>query len=140
MPLPDWLLADLMARGVIHADGATRVARLQRCDGCGRPVLRGLDADVAALLVVCDTTEIDTRGELVALALGLRTYTITRSISGSGKSGWNLNPRYPEAIRRGQRHALVAAHRCGIAIPPAAVSRVPDWLKYRRTLPESAPF
>lgn len=139
--MPTWLRDDLIVRGLIHPDGATRSAVIQRCPKCRALVLRGLDADLAALLVICDATEIDTRGELVALALGLRTYMLTRSTNSSGKTGWNIDPRLPAAILAGQRTALVATHRCGIAIPPAATTRIPTWLGRRHApLPDHPPF
>lgn len=137
--LPAWLQAHLEAVGVANKDGVARGARLTRCSQCGRAVLSGLDGDVAGFPAVCDPTEIDTHGELVALALNLRTYTLTRATKSNGKSTWNLDPRDQWGIRAGQRTALVAQHRCGIAIPPAAVSRLPAWLN-PRPIDDTPPF
>lgn len=137
--LPDWLVAHLADTGRGNPDGISRAARLSRCDQCRRPVLAGLDGDLAAGAVSCDPNEIDTTGELLALALNLRTYTLTRATTSSGKATWNIDRRYPEAIRAGQRTALVAEHRCGIAIPPARQSRIPGFYA-SKPLPEIAPF
>lgn len=139
--LPEWLIAHLQATGRHNADGVTRSARLTRCPKCSRAVLSGLDSDTAGFPVMCDPHEIDTNGELVALALNLRTYTLTRAMTSSGKSAWNLDPREACGIRAGQRTALVAQHRCGIAIPPAAVSHLPAWLTRRaQPVPADPPF
>lgn len=129
--LPAWLVAHLQAVGRHNPDGAARAARHRRCTRCTRPILAGLDGDRAAMTVECDPTEIDTTGELLALALNLRTYTLTRATNSSGKATWNIDPRDRWQIRAGQRTALVAEHRCGIAIPPAAHSRLPAWMTPR---------
>lgn len=138
--LPGWLVANLIATGQHNPDGVSRGARLTRCTDCGRPVLAGLDGDTAAWAVKCDPHEIDTRGELIALALNLRTFTLTRATNSSGKAAWNLDPRDRWAIRNGQRTALVAQHRCGIAVPPATESRLPAWLNRRTTTTDQPPF
>lgn len=129
--LPGWLVAHLDATGRSNPDGVGRGARLGRCRRCTRQVLRGLDGDLAAFPAECDPHEIDTNGELLALALGLRTYMLTRSMTSSRKLGWNLDPRTQWGIRAGQRTALVVEHRCGIAIPAAARS----WLPRQASLP-----
>ena len=136
--LPEHLVAHLIATGRHNPDGISRGARLTRCPDCGRPVLTGLDDDTAAFPATCDPHEIDTRGELVALALNLHTFTLTRATNSSGKSTWNLDPRDQWSIRAGQRTALVAQHRCGIAIPATTESQLPAWL-HRRTAPTDQP-
>ena len=138
--LPAWLLAHLEATGRHNTDGIARAARYQRCVDCRRAVLTGLDADRAALPAECDPTEIDTRGELVALALGLRTYTLTRATNSSGKTAWNLDRRDQWQIRAGQRTAIVAQHRCGIAIPPAARSHLPAWMSRAQRVEFAPPY
>ena len=115
--LPEWLVASLSARGLHDAEGVRRAARLTRCDECRRPVLAGLDGDLAAMPVQCEPHEIDVQGETLALILGLRTYTLTRKIRAKGL-GWNLDLRDRWAIESGQRTALLAQHRCDVAIPP----------------------
>lgn len=138
--LPGWLIANLIATGRHNPDGISRGARLTRCSDCGRPVLAGLDDDIAAWAVKCDPHEIDTRGELVALALNLRTFMLTRSTNSSGKATWNLDPRDRWAIRAGQRTAIVAQHRCGISIPSATESRLPTWLNRHIATTDQPPF
>lgn len=120
------------------SNASGRAATPTPCPDCGRTVLRGLDGDRAALVAECDPEEIDTIGELVALALGLRTYTLTRSPITAAVSGWVVDPRYPAAIASGQRKPIVAQHRCGIAIPPAAHKRLPAFTD--QPLPIDAPF
>lgn len=126
--LPEWLVASLSARGLHDADGIRRSARLARCDECHRPVLAGLDDDVAAMPVQCEPHEIDLQGETLALLLGLRTYTLTRRIQARGL-GWNLDLRDRWAIAKGQRTPLLAQHRCDVAMPRARkllLARVPQ--------------
>lgn len=125
MNMPTWLRHQLIEAGHIHPDGYTRIARYGRCTTCTRPVLRGLDDDRCAWAVTTDTHEIDPPGECLAFALGLRTFTLRPYMSGAGKSGWSLDPRYPAAIEAGMNTAVVAQHKCGISIPPAVVSRLP---------------
>jgi hypothetical protein len=125
MTLPDWLRAQLIDAGHIHPDGVTRIARYSTCPDCGRGVLRGLDDDRCAWVVTTDPHEIDAAGEMLAFAIGLRTFTLRKYMSGSGKSGWSLDPRYPAAIEAGMTQPVVAQHRCGISIPAAAVTKLP---------------
>lgn len=137
--LPDWLRAQLIDAGHIHPDGFTRIARYGRCRDCGHPVLRGLDDDRCAWAVTTDPHEIDPAGECLALAIGLRTFTLRRYMSGSGKSGWSLDPRYPAAIEAGMPIPVVAQHRCGISIPPAPNPKLPA-MQARPTHPAAPDF
>jgi hypothetical protein len=139
--LPERLIAHLIATGRHNPDGVHRGARLTHCADCGRPILSGLDGDIAGWAVKCDPHEIDTRGELVALALNLRTFMLTRATNSSGKSIWNLDPRTQWSIAAGQRTAIVAQHRCGIAVPTAAVSHLPIWVtRAATTTTDQPPF
>lgn len=122
--LPEWLIANLTARGLHDPDGVRRAARLSRCSECGQRVLAGLDGDVAAMPVECEPHEIDLQGETLALLLGLRTYTLTRRIRAKGLA-WNLDLRDRWAIARGRRTALLAQHRCDVAMPPAVKPFLP---------------
>lgn len=122
--LPEWLVAHLSAKGLHDADGVRRAARLTRCVKCNRRVLVGLDGDVAAMPVTCDPHEVDVKGEALALILGLQTYTLTRSARSKGIA-WNLDHRHPWAIEKGRRTAIVAEHRCDVAVPPASMSFLP---------------
>jgi hypothetical protein len=131
--LPTWLLEHLNDIGALNADGVSRRARHTACHTCGHRVLRGLDFEPCGAMVECDAHEIDTNGELLALALGLRTYTLTRAATSTGKPGWNLDPRNQWAIAAGQRTPLVAQHRCGIAIPATAHPRLPARVRTAQT-------
>jgi hypothetical protein len=122
--LPEWLLAKLQDEGKTTSDGIGRAARYRRCEECQRWVLRGLDDDRAALVAVCDPTELDALGELFALALNLRTYTLTRGAASKGMA-WNLNPRDQWQIAAGTPAPLVAQHRCGVALPRTTKSLLP---------------
>lgn len=125
--LPDWLRAHLANIGADNPDGVTRSARLGTCRDCGRRVIRGLDDDRCAMAATADPHEIDAAGEYLALRIGLATYSLRRTTSASGKAAWNIDPRTRWVIEGGKPGAVVAQHRCGIAIPPAAQSRLPAW-------------
>lgn len=138
--LPDWLIANLQALGRFNSDGIKRSAKMGTCPDCGRPILRGLDGDRAAMVAICDPYEIDLNGELIALALGLRTYSLTRTQSGSS-AAWNLDVRLPTVCAQdNQRNAIVAAHRCGIAIPPTRRSFLPAHLNAGGVRVDRPPF
>lgn len=114
--IPTWLQSILEAKGAWNADGVTRAARAGYCHSCGRVVLRGLDADRAALTAVCDPEPLNLLGEFLALSAGRPTYDL------QWRSRYELNPREPVHIRTipagGSRQAtVVAAHRCGQPIP-----------------------
>lgn len=128
-PLPAWLVAHLEDTGALTG----RAARHTRCTSCRRPVLSGIDGDRCGALAICDPTEIDANGELVAFALGLRTYTLTRARTSAGRAVWNLDPRHPWAIAAGITRPVVAQHRCGVAIPPAPRSLIPTWMTPQTT-------
>lgn len=137
--LPEWLEAHLKATGRFNADGVARSARLRNCPDCGAKVLRGLDGDRAAFPVICDPHEIDANGETVALMCGLRTYSLTRSGTASGMA-WNLDARLPAVVAAEQRTAVVAQHRCGMAVPPSGRSFLPAWMNKAATDSTDPPF
>lgn len=120
----DWLIAHLQAIGAHNPDGVSRAARPTRCPDCRRHVLRGLDDDRCAGVAVVDPHDIDHLGEFLALRIGLHTYSLRRGTNSTGKAQWNIDPRYPAEIRAGQEYPVLAQHRCGMAIPPAATSRL----------------
>lgn len=116
------LLAVLAGVDLLDADGVHRGARADRCRDCRRPVLRGLDADRAALAAVVDPHEIDALGELIAKRIGLMTFNLSPGYSSKGTRRWELSARMVCMIEAPRRAAVVAEHRCGLAIPPAAVT------------------
>lgn len=85
-----------------------RTAQLRLCKHCGAPILRGLDADIAALKVDIDPTPITETGEALALLQGRGTYELHRSRHGPTichRAEWNISaPR---------RRPVYPAHRCG---------------------------
>lgn len=119
MNVDERLLAVLAATGHYDADGVHRGARPGVCRDCRRPVLLGLDADRCACVAVVDPHEIDPVGEILAVRIGLMTYNLTHSYSAKGKRRWILDTRMVCMIEAPRRSAVVAAHRCGLAIPAA---------------------
>lgn len=102
--------------------GATRAAATHACPQCNAVVLRGLDADVAALPVVTDPHPLTVTGEVLALAGGRVTYDLTWR---SGR--YELDPRNSGHIKRrpaGTQFHVVAGHQCGRQLPPGAHGRV----------------
>lgn len=71
--IPAWLQRLLEAK---NPDGITRAVRATYCRGCGAHVMRGLDADVAALPTVVDPTPLDPLGEALALLANRPTYSL----------------------------------------------------------------
>jgi hypothetical protein len=101
-----------------NPDGITRGARLGTCPACTHPVLRGLDDDVCAMAVTVAPIELDHYGEYLALARGLRTFSLARRFSSSGKPRWELDPRDQWGIaKQARRYPVVPQHRCGIWLP-----------------------
>lgn len=120
MSTPDWLRAHLADLGLDNPDGISRAAHLAACPDCGRRVLRGLDDDRCAGVATVDPDEIDHIGEYLALKIGLLTYSIRRSASAGGKRQWNLDWRSHQETRFTPNAPVVAQHKCGMKIPPAA--------------------
>lgn len=117
MTLPDWLLQRLHDE---NPDGANRGARLTRCDHCGARTLHGLDADRCALAVTCTPIALDHLGEYLALANGIRTYSLARRTNASGKPRWEIDPRTRWHIERFERrYPIIPAHHCTIRLPAA---------------------
>lgn len=116
--IPTWLVSMLSAKGLYNEDGISRAAKLGKCPDCRAAVMHGLDGDRAAAAVMTTPYEIDRVGEVIAILLGLHTFTLTQT-AGPKRMVWNIDPRNPWAIAAGQRTPLVAEHRCGALIPPA---------------------
>lgn len=117
MSLPDWLLQRLRDE---NPDGAYRGARLDRCDHCGARTLRGLDDERCAIATECTPISLDHTGEYLALAQGLRTYTLARRTNASGRPRWEIDPRTRWHIQRfDRRYPVIPAHHCTIRLPAA---------------------
>ena len=119
MSADEALLARLALTGQYDADGVHRGARVETCPGCRHHILVGLDGDRCAVVARADCHEIDHLGEFLALRLGLCTYSLAYGYNSEGKKRWILDPRMVCQIEARRRSAVVAAHRCGISIPPA---------------------
>lgn len=111
-----WLSRWLTALGRANTDHIYRALKSRHCAACHRPVLAGLDSDVAALPVLTDPAPITTRAELAALALGLDTYALRRH-----PAGWVIDRREPRYIQRqpadSVSYRVLAAHDCRIFWP-----------------------
>jgi hypothetical protein len=115
MTLPDWLLHHLADQ---NPDGVSRGARLTRCPRCHTRTLTGLDADRCALAATVDPTALDHLGEYLALATGLRTYTLARRTNASGNPRWEIDERTRWAIaHKERRYPVLPQHRCGTHLP-----------------------
>ena len=134
------LLAVLAQSGHLDPDGVHRAARPDICPDCRRPVLVGLDAERCATVARTDPHEIDVMGEFLATRLGLMTYNLSRGFSKKGKQQWVLDTRMICQIEAPRRTAVVAAHRCGIAIPPATVTFLSPRPRRARSGSDAAPF
>lgn len=119
MSADEALLARLALTGQLNSDGVNRGARVETCPGCRRRILVGLDGDRCAVVARTDCHEIDHLGEFLALRLGLCTYSLAIGYNAEGKRRWILDPRMVCQIEAPRRSAVVAAHRCGIQVPPA---------------------
>lgn len=140
MSAEEALLAVLANVDLLDADGVHRGARADRCRDCRRPVLRGLDADRAALAAVVDPHEIDAMGELIAKRIGLMTYNLSPGYSSKGIRRWELSPRAACMIEAPRRTAVLVAHRCGLAIPPAAVTFLSPTPRPACSVSDAPPF
>lgn len=85
-----------------------RAAQLRLCPTCKAPVLRGLDADIAALKVDIDPTPIDEIGEALAVLDGRGTYELL-----AGRAARHIHHRYEWNIRAPRRRPVYPGHRCG---------------------------
>jgi hypothetical protein len=114
--IPTWLQTILEAKGAWNSDGIARAARAGYCHDCGSVILRGLDADRAALTVVADPEPLNPLGEFLALTVGRRTYDLT------WRGRYELNPRESGHIRAAPaqvhgKSAVVVEHLCGQVMP-----------------------
>lgn len=112
------LQAHLEQIGRADTDGVRRAARYTRC-ACGRPVLVGLDSDVAGLPVTADVADLDRPAELAALLDERTTFTVLEL-----PGRLVLAPRHVEVIRAPrQLRPVVAAHRCHTPDPSSTAFR-----------------
>lgn len=137
MALDPWMLARLIASGVLRADGVTRRLSYGRCVECRRWILRALDGDICAVAVTLELGEVDRLNEFVALMQGRRTYEVCM-LNRPGKFAYCIEPRSAGHIAGViQRHAVVVEHRCPGEAEAIEVTRL---RMIRREWPDEAPF
>lgn len=102
--------------GTANPDGVSRRARTRRCR-CGSITAAGLDADTAALPVTTEVTPVNSLGEILTIAAGRKTYTLTWR-----GDRYEIDVRDPENIAfckaEESRHPVVAEHHCGTILGP----------------------
>lgn len=113
-----WLQRLLDAKGTSNSDGVSRAARAGHCRSCGQVVIRGLDADRAALPATCDPGSINALGEFLAVTTGRRTYDL------DWRGRYELSPREPAHISDSPpgskpNSPVVVAHECDSPMPAA---------------------
>jgi hypothetical protein len=116
---PRWLAVHLETIGQADTDGHTLRPRAGRCRRCHAPVIRALDGPVAAMPVTCDPQPLNAYGELWAIQLGRRTYSL--QLEGGGlrlhpRTAGNIRRRPPDKPTRW--YDVLAAHAC--YCPPLA--------------------
>jgi hypothetical protein len=114
--IPAWLQAHLTATGAFNGDGVSRRARAGLCRSCGRVVLRGLDADAAAMAVAVDPEPLNALGEFLALSVGRVTFDLTWRLRYEldPRDAWHIRTR-PAAVRG--KSAVVVQHSCADVMP-----------------------
>lgn len=126
--IPTWLQRQLEQAGRWNSDGVSRRLSASRCRQCHAQVVRGLDADVAAVTVVADPQPVDQLGEALALMSGRGTWQLLHR-----DGGWSLSPRDQWRIAAGKPATVLAEHRCGSpplpAGPPIPQPARHDYLK-----------
>jgi hypothetical protein len=123
--IPAWLLA--------KQGGILRTAHLSQCPKCRAPILRGLDAERAALLATVDIKPIDEIGEVIALTQGRHTYDLVGS-----RDRKELEYRYEWNIKSKRRYPVHAAHKCGT--PPLPAPPPPPAKYVLETADDRPPF
>jgi len=114
--IPAWLQPILEARGAWNGDGVSRRAHAITCR-CGQTVIRGLDADRAALPISADPQPLNQLGEVLTLTTGRHTYDL------EWRNGrYELNPRRAAHIANSPPNSspdtsVVAEHQCGRSAP-----------------------
>ena len=134
------LLRHLAAIGALNPDGVGRAARLSRCDDCGRRVLTGLDDERAGMAVDVDLHDLDAVGEWVAIQIGVATFNLRPGYSNKGRRIVTLDARYRWDMAAPMKYAVLAQHRCGMEIPPAAQQRPWPLVRTATTADDGPPF
>lgn len=90
-----------------HTPGVRRAAQLRTCPTCHAHILRGLDHDICALDISCDTAPLTTQSEAIALLTGRATYDAeTTGLT------IHLEHRHQFRIRAPRQWTILAQHAC----------------------------
>ena len=110
-----WLERILIANGTMTESGLFRSARPKRCPTCSAWTLAGLDADLVAAEIACDTIRLTAEGEAWALIDGRETY----ELAGLGKSRRLERREYAGNIinQPPDKFIVLASHKCYYPIP-----------------------
>lgn len=98
--IPDWLIRQ---RGDVF-----RAARLHPCPRCRRPILSGLDDDIAARTAHADPTPITPLGETLALLTGRATYDLCAPYG--RRELWRRDHWH---IAGARKYPVLPEHKCG---------------------------
>lgn len=124
----------VLGRG--QAGGSTiRRARATECPKCQARTLRGLDADLAALVAHADPEPLSALGEAQATILGLRTFELNRHGAGY-ELDWRDDTHVAGRPAGSGVVDVLAEHRCGSALdhaPPVVGAK-------RQPTPDHPPF
>lgn len=138
-----WLVRRLEAAGVLDPDtGASRKAKVRRCQVCHRPVFLGYDADWAGQVAICDPDPLSRDGEALARIAGLRTWMLsfTGTYQLDYRDRWRIRG-WPAATKK---FDVLAQHQCTVrGAQVVALPRTPSVLAddtTSRLLPDTAPF
>lgn len=131
----------LKRAGIKPGSQFRRNVRSGTCNRCGWAVLRGMDADRAALEVICDPEPLTATGEALALLSGRRTYAL-RMVG----TEYHLNPRDQFNIggeaAGGPGPDVLLNHKCHLRLQfptTGKAARIFDQL-VRDSLPLDPPF
>ena len=108
------------------ADGGGRDARPDWCRKCRAPIIRGLDADYCAVVVIVDSTPLNATGEALAILADIPTYllhlTRTNKARLDRRHWYSYRTRPAGVTTIGQRYDVVAEHRCfDVTLKPWAI-------------------
>ena len=115
-----WLRSMLIDKGVMSESGLTLRAHIRTHRGCGLPTLSGI-CDIG-FDAWCDLAELTAIGEAEALLAGRRTYELYSGRSLYSRDRWTIHSR-PAG---GERHPVLAEHRCGEQVPAGWILRRPE--------------
>ena len=111
-PMPNWLRATLIDKGILTDTGLTRTARIHTHRPCHMPTLAAIDDH--GLDTWCDLAELTTTGELHALLTGRPTWDLHATRTLCARSTPRRIAYWPAGT---PDHPVFAEHRCHHPIP-----------------------